>query len=36
MKVDVVAGRGTTDELVYFNPPSRTTDWVLIFRTGSN
>jgi hypothetical protein len=35
-KVDPVSGRGKDSDPVPFSPPSRTTDWVLILRTGSN
>jgi len=35
-KVDPVSGPGSTGDPVHFDPPSRTTDWVLILRAGSN
>ncbi len=35
-KIDSVTGGDKTSDPVLFDPPSRTTDWVLILRTGSN
>jgi hypothetical protein len=35
-KINPVSGRGSTGDPVHFDPPSRTTDWVLILRAGSN
>ncbi len=35
-KAASVVGHGRTGDPVHFEPPSRTTDWILILRTGGN